>query len=231
MTAFAKRSLQVIDFGLSDYASIYAQQKIWIDTLTDNFDDPDQPDILLMGEHYPVITRGRASKEENLLEVLPETAVVSIERGGDVTYHAPGQLVVYPIYRLYPHERDLHQYLRRLETVVIAVLAAYDIEGIRQPGYTGVWVESSSGGKEITSKKIGYKKIASIGVAVKHWVTYHGLSLNINNPLTEFSQINPCGLNASQMTRLGDLVTDQVDMTCVKAQLVEAFCGEFAAES
>ena len=225
----AKRSLQVIDFALSDYASIYAQQKSWIDTLTDNFDAPDQPDILLMGEHYPVITRGRATKEENLLEVLPETAVVSIERGGDVTYHAPGQLVAYPIYRLYPDERDLHQYLRRLETVVITVLAAYDIEGIRQPGSTGVWVESSPADLEGSQAISTLKKIASIGVAVKHWVTYHGLSLNVNNPLAEFSQINPCGLNASQMTRLADLVSFQVDMTRVKAQLVEAFCAEFIA--
>jgi lipoate-protein ligase B len=141
---------------------------------------------LLIGEHPPVITCGRGTHAENLL--TPDIPIVEIERGGDVTYHGPGQLVGYPILKLEGKNRDLHGYLRSLETLLIQTLAEFQIAGSTKPGLTGVWVDD--------------KKIASIGVAVKKWVTYHGFALNVNTDLTQFSTINPCGLSADTMTSM-----------------------------
>lgn len=151
-------------------------------------------DTLLLGEHPDVITLGRGSRPENLLETngIP---VVEIERGGDVTYHGPGQLVVYPVFKLNGSERDLHGYLRRLEEVLIKVLKTYDIKGNRRQGWTGVWV--------------GEYKIASIGVAIRKWVTYHGFALNVLTDLTRFSRINPCGLPADVMISIEQLCTEK----------------------
>jgi len=144
------------------------------------------PDTFLIGEHPPVITCGRGTHAENLL--MPDIPIVEIERGGDVTYHGPGQLVGYPILKLEGKNRDLHGYLRSLETLLIQTLAEFQIAGSTKAGLTGVWV--------------GDKKIASIGVAVKKWVTYHGFALNVNTDLTQFTTINPCGLSAETMTSM-----------------------------
>lgn len=151
------------------------------------------PDTLLLGQHPHVITLGRRNRPDNLPESM-DVPVVEIERGGDVTYHGPGQMVGYPILQLKPDERDLHRYLRSLEEVLIRVLRHYGLRGERKSGWTGVWV--------------GEQKIASIGVAVRKWVTFHGFALNVSTDLSYFHCINPCGLPASVMTSIQTLLPD-----------------------
>ena len=137
------------------------------------------PDTLLLVEHPHVITRGAAArKRDNLLDV-GDTPLYEIERGGDVTYHGPGQLVGYPIFLLRDDERDLHVYLRNLEEALIRALARFGIAGTRKPGWTGVWNAAAE------------RKLASIGVAVKRWVTLHGFALNVATDLARFAAINP----------------------------------------
>lgn len=177
------------------------------------------PDTLLIGEHPPVITLGRGSHAENLLN--PGIPVLEIERGGDVTYHGPGQLIAYPIMLLPEGKRDLHQYLRNLEEVIILTLKEFGIAGERNPGWTGVWAKAPESGQLL--------KLASIGVSVKKWVTYHGLALNISTDLAAFSQINPCGLQSEVMTSIQALQGQPVSMDAVKAELIRRFTLVFQA--
>lgn len=150
------------------------------------------PDTLLLVEHDPVITLGRRrGAAENVLDAggLP---VVATERGGDATYHGPGQLVGYPLLALAEGERDLHAYLRSLEAVLIDVLGARGLAAGRLPGQTGVWVQG--------------RKLASVGVAVRRWVTYHGFALNVSTDLAPFHRMHPCGLPAAVMASMNDLL-------------------------
>lgn len=165
-----------------------------------------------MGEHPAVITVGRGTQPENLLQ--PQCPVVEIERGGDVTYHAPGQLIVYPIRKLYGDERDLHQYLRNLEAVLIQTLNKFGIVGFQRDGLTGVWLKNAEGNEQ---------KIASIGVAVRQWVTYHGIALNVNTDLSGFLQINPCGLDSTLMTSMAAHLNTTVSLNRVKKQFIHAY--------
>ena len=147
-----------------------------------------EEDLLLLLEHPPVVTLGRTAQGSHVLR--PEGVdVVEVERGGDVTFHGPGQLVGYPILDLRgpPYRQDLHWYLRTVEGGLIAALAELGIPAERRAGYTGVW---SGGGR----------KIASIGVHVKQWVTWHGFALNITTDLSQFDRIIPCGIQGVQMT-------------------------------
>jgi lipoyl(octanoyl) transferase len=148
-------------------------------------------DLLLLVEHEPVITLGRGTRATSL--PLPPAelerrgvAVVEVERGGDVTYHGPGQLVGYPILQLREHRADLHWYLRQLEAALITGLAELDIAAGRNAGLTGVWT--------------GGRKIASIGIHVKQWVTFHGFALNVSTDLRGFDLIVPCGIRDVVMT-------------------------------
>jgi lipoyl(octanoyl) transferase len=148
-------------------------------------------DLLILLEHPRVITLGRGASRSNVSvepELLRERGieVYEIERGGDVTYHGPGQLVGYPIIDLHRHRPDLHWYLRQLEEVLIRALARFGVAGTRVPGLTGVWVED--------------RKIASIGVHVTRWVTFHGFALNVTTDLSDFDLIVPCGIEAVRMT-------------------------------
>jgi len=144
-------------------------------------------DLLLLLEHDPVVTLGRTSDSGNLLQ--PEGIdVVEVERGGDVTYHGPGQLVGYPILDLSGYRQDLHWYLRTLEDALIVALARLDIAAGREPGRTGVWTSG--------------RKIASIGVHVKRWVTWHGFALNVTTDLAAFDRIVPCGIPGVVMTSI-----------------------------
>jgi len=147
------------------------------------------PDTLILVEHDPpVITLGRSrTAQANVL--MPESIeVVDIERGGDVTWHGPGQLVAYPIVLLGEGERDLHRFLRNLEEAVIRTAGDFGVTAGREPGKTGVWIEG--------------RKLASIGIACRRWVTFHGLALNVDPDLHQFARINPCGFDASVMTSL-----------------------------
>ena len=205
--------LNVSDFQLTDYQTVWDWQKELVQQrLNDEITD-----TILIGEHPPIITLGRGSKTSNLLN--PSIPVVAIERGGDVTYHGPGQLIAYPILRLPEGKRDLHQYLRNLEEVVIGTLKEFGLEGQRNPGWTGVWATDPLSGE--------LKKLASIGVSVKKWVTYHGLALNVSTDLVAFSQMNPCGLQSEVMTSMQALLGQPVSMDLVKAEIIRQFESVF----
>lgn len=154
----------------------------------------EQGDLLLLLEHEPVITVGRGGLVAPAAPGQPPPAlplpVVETSRGGQATYHGPGQLVAYPILDLRAWQRDLHWYLRQLEQVVIEALASYGLAATRRDGYTGVWVSE--------------RKIASIGVAVRGWITYHGVALNVDCEMSGFGLISPCGLPAEVMTSMAE---------------------------
>lgn len=173
-------------------------------------------DTLILVEHPDVITLGRSAKRENILGAgaIP---VVDIERGGDVTYHGPGQLVAYPIFLLREGERDLHRYLRNLEESILRCLADFGIAGARVPGKTGVWTAESG----------APRKLASIGVAIRKWVTMHGLALNVNTNLACFAAINPCGFPASVMTSMARELGHPVDFDQVKQAMANHLAAVF----
>ena len=148
------------------------------------------PDALLLLEHDPVVTLGRGFT--GAPPAIPGVEAVEVERGGKATYHGPGQLVGYPILELAEGERDLHAHLRRIEDVLIAALARYGLAGEREPGATGVWI--GAGGAR--------RKVASIGVAVKRWITFHGFALNVSTDLRGFLGFDPCGFQSDVMTSL-----------------------------
>lgn len=174
--------------GLTDYGEALALQRRLAEArATGGLAD----DLLILLEHPRVITLGRGARRSNVIastDVLADGGVElhEVERGGDVTYHGPGQLVGYPIIDLTQHKQDLHWYLRQLEEVLLRALLSLGISGTRVPGYTGVWVEN--------------RKIASIGVHVTRWVTFHGFALNVCTDLADFDLIIPCGIDAVQMT-------------------------------
>ena len=171
-------------------------------------------DLLLLLQHPPVITLGRGGQEAHLLAPEPSLAALGIEffqveRGGDVTYHGPGQLIGYPILNLVEHGRDLHRYLRRLEGVLIETLATWGIDASRVIGRTGVWV--------------GGSKIASIGIHVSRWVTRHGFALNVDMDLAPFELIVPCGIQGATPTSMAKTVSRPVGLDEVIPVLAERF--------
>jgi len=148
-------------------------------------------DVLLLTEHEPVFTFGRNARSEHLLVSEREVAergidLVRVERGGEITYHGPGQLVAYPILDLTPFGRDVRRYLSRLEEVGLRLLASYDLQAARRSGAPGLWV--------------GERKIASVGVYISRWVTMHGIAINLDMDLAPFRLINPCGFAGLEMT-------------------------------
>jgi lipoate-protein ligase B len=176
------------------------------------------PEILLLVEHNHVITFGRAGRETNLLtddESLKKSRVevYYIERGGDVTYHGPGQLVAYPIFDLNYWKKDLHLFLRNLEEVIIQTLSEYGLKAERVKGLTGVWVKG--------------KKVAAIGVAVKKWITLHGFALNVKTDLSYFRFIHPCGIVDKPVTSMQELLGGKVDLREVSKIVQEKFAGVF----
>lgn len=172
------------------------------------------PDVLLLVEHPHVVTMGKSAKTENILSrTLP---VYEIERGGDVTYHGYGQLVGYPILDLSSRGKDIRTYLRNLEKILIETLARFGITAQRIQGRTGVWV--------------GEKKIASIGVAVRSWITFHGFALNVSTDLSYFAKINPCGYHSSIMTSMKEQLGKEVSIADVKGSLTPIFGKIFDTE-
>jgi lipoyl(octanoyl) transferase len=179
------------------------------------------PDTLLLLEHPPVITLGRSSHRENLLVDPAELAARGVEvresaRGGDVTYHGPGQLVGYPIVDLNHRGRDVHRYLRDVEEALIRALAHWGLPGERAAGLTGVWV--------------GRDKVAAIGIGVRRWVTWHGFALNVRTDLDAFSLIVPCGIRDRGVTSLARLLGRPVPDDEAAAVVVEAFSAVFGLE-
>jgi lipoyl(octanoyl) transferase len=180
--------LGVVDLGRMDYASAHAVQRALCERRITGLLDRD---LLLLVEHESTVTLGRGTRSESL-PLAPEDlrrrglTVVEVERGGDVTWHGPGQLVGYPILDLETHRPDLHWYLRQVEEALIRGLARLGIPADRNPGLTGVWTED--------------RKIASIGIHVRRWITTHGFALNVWNDLSGFGLIVPCGIAGVKMT-------------------------------
>lgn len=204
------KDLQVLDLGRVPYEKAWKYQK----ELVESRRRGEIGDSLVFVEHLPVLTLGRAWKRQNVLAdalALTEKGVevYEVERGGDVTYHGPGQVVGYPIVNLADRGRDLHRYLRDLEEVIIRVVGSYGLGAGRKVGITGVWV--------------GEEKVCAFGVAVKSWVSYHGFALNVNTDLSYFSLINPCGIQDKGVTSLAKLLGHWVDPEEVKAKIAESF--------
>lgn len=207
--------IDVIDAGITEYRKAYDLQK----ELLQKRQCEIIGDTLLLVEHLPVFTVGRMGSKENLL--VDENSLrkfgmelIAVDRGGDITFHGPGQLVLYPILDLRSLDRDIHLYMRRLEGVIIDFLAQYNVLGFRIPGATGVWVEEET-------------KIGSIGIGIKRWITYHGLSVNVNTPLYYFDLIAPCGLTSCKIASLSSILKRYIKIDEAKNRLIKSFEGTF----
>jgi len=180
-------------------------------------------DSLILLEHPPTITTGRKGNTENLLvreEYLKKHGIsfVHASRGGDITFHGPGQIVGYPILNLKNHEMDIRKHLRSIEEVIIRTLGDFEIEGRRIDGVTGVWVKRN--------------KIASIGIAIRKWVTYHGFALNVSTNLDYFELILSCGITDVRITSIGSWLgnKEEVKMDDVTRSVIKNFMGVFGFE-
>jgi lipoic acid synthetase len=207
--------LTVYQLGQVEYQEALEFQRRLVNDYTEN---PRDAGSLILLEHPPVITVGRSGSEANVLvnrEDLRRQGVSLFDtnRGGDVTYHGPGQIVGYPILPLAFHGRDVHKYLRRLEQVLIAALWEYGIKAEQKPGLTGVWTDKG--------------KIASIGVAITHWVTYHGFALNVAPNLDHFKLIHPCGIVGCSVVSMESLLGKAPERPEVEERLLAHFRAEF----
>lgn len=173
--------------GLSPYAGVHALQR----SLVTRRAAGEIEDTVLLLEHEPTITVGRARGAAGNVLAPEGIPVVDVERGGDVTWHGPGQLVAYPIVQLEGPRRDLHRHLRDLEDAVMLTLRRAGLDGVRDPRNTGVWLTDPDG---------VVRKACSVGIACKRWVTWHGLALNVDTELAWFERIRPCGFDADVMT-------------------------------
>jgi lipoyl(octanoyl) transferase len=196
--------LEVQRLGRRGYGEVYELQKQLVEQrIADAI-----PDQLVLVEHEPVVTIGRGTDRAAVANVAHP--IYEIERGGEATYHGPGQLVAYPIVKLDEPRRDLHRWLRDLEEIVIRVLAELDVAARREPGLTGVWVAD--------------RKIASIGVAVRSWVTWHGLALNLTTTQDVYAGFRPCGLEASVMTSLAEHTREPFTLLLLEVLMVKHAC-------
>ena len=210
MAALIQRELSVRKLGRVRYADgLELQAQLVADRQAGRI-----ADTLLLLEHEPVFTLGRNARRENVL--LPDDElrargfeVFEVGRGGDVTYHGPGQVVGYPILDLSPDRRDVHRYVRELEEVMIRTCADYGVKAERVKGLTGTWV--------------GDAKIGAIGVRIARWVTSHGFALNVANDLTPFGLIVPCGIRERGVTSLQQLVGRPLDVEEAISRLVDRF--------
>jgi lipoyl(octanoyl) transferase len=203
------RSCLLYAKGLVPYQMAWECQRSLMDERKEN---AALDDILILLEHPPVYTLGQGSDIGFLKFALGEYELHRIERGGEVTYHCPGQLVGYPILNLQYYRKDLHWYLRQLEEVIIRVLAGYGLEGIRIPGLTGVWVEG--------------RKLAAIGIKVSRWITMHGFALNVCPDLSGFERIVPCGIEDKPVGSLEQFVPG-ITVEEVKTRIAIAFAEVF----
>ncbi|MDJ0528432.1 MAG: lipoyl(octanoyl) transferase LipB [Microcystis sp. M53600_WE12] len=200
--------------AITPYSLAWAQQRSLVEARIAN---PDLPDMLLLLEHPPVYTLGTGSDIKFIKFNLDKTdkEVYRIERGGEVTYHCPGQLVGYPILNLRYYQQDLHWYLRQLEEVILQTIAIYGLSGERIGGLTGVWVE-------------GYK-IAAIGIKVSRWITYHGFALNVCPDLSGFAEIIPCGIANKPVGSLEQFLPN-ISLMQVQQDLSRVFASVFGVE-
>ena len=176
--------------------------------------DPGRPDALLLLEHQPCYTLGRGADSRFLRfdPADPPAPLFRIDRGGEVTHHCPGQLVLYPVLNLQRHGADLHLYLRELEAVVLDLLAELGLPGERMEGFTGVWLEG--------------RKVAAIGVGARRWISQHGLALNVDADLSGFAAVVPCGLVGRPVGRLADS-RPELSAAALRARLLQCFSRRF----
>jgi lipoate-protein ligase B len=191
------KTFEVIDLGFVSFEECHRIQK----ELLEKRIKKEIPDTLILCEHPAVITMGKKNGRKNLLveeEFLKEknAGLFSVERGGDVTCHCPGQLVAYPIFDLSGHGKDINKFLDDIEEVIILTLKQYGFDGGKRRGYAGIWINGDTGKEEI-----GF-----IGIALTRWVTYHGFSINVNPDLEPFSWIVPCGLDGARVTSMEKLM-------------------------
>ena len=203
-------NLQVQDLGLCSYKEVWDLQK---NIHADRIAGKDQ-DTLLLVEHTPVYTFGKNADENHLLQHYPENVpIFHIERGGDITFHGPGQLVGYPILDLNNYKKSISWYMRSLEEVIIDTLDIYGLVAIRKDGLTGVW--------------IGDEKIAALGVRISRWVTMHGFALNVNTDLNYYDGIIPCGILEYGVTSMEKLFNYKINMDDMKKNLISCFRNIF----
>jgi len=202
----------IIDLGMSRYEDAWKLQK----QLQSQRISGQIEDHLLLVEHFPVYTLGKNSPKEHLLVQESESiAIIQTDRGGNITFHGPGQLVGYPILDLNQYKKSVSWYMRELEQLIIDVLKDYDINACRKDGLTGVWV--------------GDKKIAALGVRISKWVTMHGFSLNINPDLKYYQGIIPCGISDYGVTSMAKLLGENgPSMNDIKETLVKHFISKFS---
>lgn len=223
--------VECIDLGLIDYKEAWdLQEKLFQKTVQQKIDirngntSIETSNYIIFCEHPHVYTLGKSGSEENLLlnaEQLSEKEAVyyKINRGGDITYHGPGQLVVYPILDLDYFFTDIHKYMRFLEEVVISTLKEFGIESGRYEGLTGVWIEAE------TPRA---RKICAMGVKSSRWVTMHGIGFNINTDLNYFSHIIPCGIDDKAVTSMKQELGIPISMEKVIAVLKQKFAEQFS---
>lgn len=202
--------MRIINLGLTDFHEAYSLQK----ELVAKVSQGESGNTLIITEHKPVITIGRKGSWENIFKSRQFLAskgieVINIDRGGDVTYHGPGQIIAYPVFRLENESRDIHCFLRFLEDIGGHFLTQYGLIPEKMQGLTGVWIKG--------------EKIGSIGIGVKKWVTYHGLALNINIDLGPFSFIRPCGIEGVNSTSLKNILGRDINIEDAKNKLRLSF--------
>lgn len=208
------RDAWLIDLGRRDYAEVWKLQKQLVgERIRDQV-----PDALVLVEHPPVVTLGRHRQPDAFTSLSSERDVplYEIERGGQATYHGPGQLVGYPILKLDAERRDLHRYLRDLEAVLMQALDDFGIPTQRSEGATGVWTSDRPS-----------RKLASIGIAVRRWVTYHGFALNVSTDLRDFQIISPCGFNPEVMSSMTQELGRKMTLDEVKPSIRAHFQSRF----
>lgn len=205
---------RIFDLGLVDFKKALQFQKEIFQEIKNNYFNG----ALILCQHYPVITMGRQASAENIRVSSCELRkrripVYEIERGGDVTYHGPGQLTIYPIFNLAYLEKDIHLFLRQLEGLVIDFLSDFGIKGLRYKGLTGVWIDKN--------------KVASIGIAIRNWITFHGMSINIKrDDLHNFSLIRPCGMDI-EMTSIETVLAKNMEIEPMKEIFTRKFKDTF----
>ena len=211
----AMRKIDILDLGVRSYKKVWDLQK----ELVKKRQNGQINDTLILVEHEPVYTLGKNADENHILQHTPRNVkTYQIERGGDVTFHGPGQLVGYPILDLHNYKKSISWYMRGLEQLIIDTLAEFMVTAERKKGLTGVWV--------------GDEKIAALGVRVTRWITMHGFALNVTPDLTYYSGIIPCGIFEYGVTSMARLLTDEVTVDSVKQVLIEKFMNQFrTAES
>ena len=209
-----KRHCTLYNRQIVEFSQAWSDQRSLV---AERINNPSLNDVLLLLEHPPVYTLGTGSTLD-FLKFNPqenEHEIHRIERGGEVTYHCPGQLVGYPILNLYHYQQDLHWYLRQLEAVIINTVANYGLDAYRMPNFTGVWLEG--------------RKIAAIGIKVRRWITMHGFALNVCPDLTGFKQIVPCGIDDKPVGSLQEFIPN-ITVDQIRVDVAQVFASVFQVE-